>query len=98
MRISVAFADSALILTTGASLTSVTATRVPLAGEASSSIGFSPRPVSLSFADSMHGWMSGQRGLLSTVDGGVSWKDISPGRAKKTDAEVSARPTARRGG
>ena len=99
-RVPVAIADSVLIVHTGSGLegTSVTIAAVPLTGEASSSVVVSPPIVSLTFADRMHGWVSTQRGLLSTVDGGVSWKNISPGRGKNAPAAVSARPTARRGG
>ena len=37
----------------------------------------------LSFSDGIHGWASSSDGrLLSTADGGLAWKDITPGREK----------------
>ncbi len=34
--------------------------------------------VSLSFSDKAHGWAATRSGLLLTVDGGTTWKNISP--------------------
>ena len=92
VRVAVAIADSVLVVPTGSGFkgTSVTIAHVPLTGEAGSSVVFSPGGASLSFADSAHGWVSIQRGLLCTVDGGITWTDISPGRGKNAPAAVSA--------
>ena len=39
--------------------------------------------LSLNFSDVAHGWASSSNGrLLSTADGGATWRDITPGRKK----------------
>jgi photosystem II stability/assembly factor-like uncharacterized protein len=40
------------------------------------------QPPTLSFADASHGWASTANGLFSTIDGGVSWTEITPTRTR----------------
>lgn len=51
--------------------------------------------LSLSFSDVAHGWASVSDGrLLSTTDGGVTWKDISPSRRKMSTQAPSSSTTS----
>ena len=42
----------------------------------------------LSFSDATHGWALRDGRLLSTADGGVAWKDITPGEKKTSTLEL----------
>ena len=92
----VAFADSVLIVPSGASAKAMHIEAAPLSGEAVSKVVVSGNNVlELTFADPQHGLALDGDAVLYTSDGGAAWRNVTPKHVSRLDP-ASRAPTVQR--